>query len=240
MITLIPDLHPHTTFSHGKGSPEQNISAAIKRGLKQVGISDHSVRHLFYGIRDINRYYDELMQLKENYSSMIDVKAGIELNIISDKGDFDMPDRYLDMFDFVILGFHKGAAPKDFASLFDMFIGRNIKRLSDRHLKAFDMALASGKIDILAHPGYAISSDRFELAKICEKHGVVYEINNKHKELTSEEITRISNGTGVNFLISTDAHVPGDVGLPLHALEIAEKASLDPKRIINSDVFSND
>ena len=47
---LLYDLHTHTTYSHGKGSIEDNVREAFNQGLEFVAISDHGPGHLFYGI----------------------------------------------------------------------------------------------------------------------------------------------------------------------------------------------
>ena len=43
---MIFDYHTHTVFSHGKGTIEDNVKAAIDAGLKAVAISDHGPGHL--------------------------------------------------------------------------------------------------------------------------------------------------------------------------------------------------
>ena len=45
------DYHTHTTFSHGKGSIEDNVKVAISKGLKALAISDHGPGHLTYGVK---------------------------------------------------------------------------------------------------------------------------------------------------------------------------------------------
>ena len=47
---LYYDIHTHTTYSHGKGSIEDNAAAAVAAGLKILGISDHGPGHIGYGI----------------------------------------------------------------------------------------------------------------------------------------------------------------------------------------------
>ena len=44
------DFHTHTTYSHGKGSIEDNVKEAIKKGLKAIAITDHGPGHLTYGL----------------------------------------------------------------------------------------------------------------------------------------------------------------------------------------------
>ena len=90
---MIQDLHSHTYYSFcGKDAPEEVIEAAIKGGIKLLGITDHS-----YGIgmsrpctldnperladfqRALNAYSDHINLLKEKYASEITIKCGIEI-----------------------------------------------------------------------------------------------------------------------------------------------------------------
>ena len=48
---MVFDYHTHTTFSHGKGSIEDNVKAAIAAGLTGLAISDHGPGHLTYGVK---------------------------------------------------------------------------------------------------------------------------------------------------------------------------------------------
>ena len=48
---LTKDLHTHTLYSHGKGTPEENVLAAISCGLKTVAVSEHGPGHMFFGVR---------------------------------------------------------------------------------------------------------------------------------------------------------------------------------------------
>ena len=235
MLRLTADLHTHTVFSHGKGTPEDNIKAAISLGLSKIAISDHSYKHAFYGIRDLEGYVETILGLKEKYKDKIDVLLGIETNLLGLKGEFDLPKKYADKFDIVILGYHKGSIPPDLPSLVDIGILHSSQKLTDKHMCAFEKALSTGKIDVLAHPGYAISTDKLGLAQMCEKYGVLFEINNKHPELTAEDIHLISDNTKVNFLISTDAHHPSKVGRPENSIKKALEAGIPVSRIFNAE-----
>ena len=45
------DWHTHTTYSHGKGSVEDNVLEARRKGLESVAITDHGPGHFGYGFR---------------------------------------------------------------------------------------------------------------------------------------------------------------------------------------------
>ncbi|MBP3941649.1 MAG: PHP domain-containing protein [Christensenellaceae bacterium] len=234
MLNIYADYHTHTDMSHGTGTARENIEAAIALGLKRIAISDHSIGHAWYGIRDIDRYVDTVLSLKEEYKGKIDVLLGIELNLVGMKGDLDIPEKYADKFDIKLLGYHKCGKQVDLISAWQLGLRRLTPSLSAKHTKAFEKALATGLVDILAHPGYAVTVDKLELAHICERYGVLYEINNKHPDLTVEDIKNAAEKTNVRFVIGTDAHASAAVGKAPHSIEKTILAGIDPKRIDNA------
>ena len=71
---LMYDLHTHTTYSHGKGSVEDNVRAAMNKGLGYIAISDHGPGHIFYGI---NRLTFSIFRVKnhEKYHNVMNSKT---------------------------------------------------------------------------------------------------------------------------------------------------------------------
>ena len=66
---LFADYHTHTCFSHGTGTPEENVQAALQRGLCAIAISEHGPAHMFYGVRKekllaLRREVDRLAAMK--------------------------------------------------------------------------------------------------------------------------------------------------------------------------------
>lgn len=84
----IYELHNHTTFSDGKGSPEQMIEKAIELGYKTIGITDHicnaadghKTAHFHISFAELPDYANTLNTLKEKYRSKINLLWSVELD----------------------------------------------------------------------------------------------------------------------------------------------------------------
>ncbi|MBO4265327.1 MAG: histidinol-phosphatase [Clostridia bacterium] len=98
----VRDLHVHTVFSDGLCTPEEMVVAAMERGYKTIGISDHSYTDFdesYCMSKDkYPEYIAEICRLKEKYKDKIEVLCGIEQDYFS-----DMPQ---DGFDYVIGSVH--------------------------------------------------------------------------------------------------------------------------------------
>ena len=81
------DLHTHTLFSDGKATPEEMILAATRKGLDEIGISDHVYTAFDESYcmqkNKIQAYLDEIAALKEKYAGDIAVKCGVEYDLYS-------------------------------------------------------------------------------------------------------------------------------------------------------------
>ena len=81
------NFHTHTLFSDGHNSPEEMVCEAIDLGFKAIGFSDHSYTpsqnecSMLPGTEFDQ--FDEVKRLKYKYIDLIDVYAGIELDMNS-------------------------------------------------------------------------------------------------------------------------------------------------------------
>ncbi|MFR7473813.1 MAG: PHP domain-containing protein [Christensenellales bacterium] len=50
MIEIQADLHTHSDLSDGKGTLEENVEAAYRRGLGCIACTEHGPRHMKAGI----------------------------------------------------------------------------------------------------------------------------------------------------------------------------------------------
>ena len=66
------DWHTHTVYSHGKGTIEENVIEARRKGLESIAITDHGPGHFGYGFRrkDVPKMRAEIDALNEKYDDI--------------------------------------------------------------------------------------------------------------------------------------------------------------------------
>lgn len=107
-MEILGDYHTHTVFSHGHGSIEDNVKAAIKMGLKEIAITDHGFSHNSYGVRrmDVAKMLEEIAYLNAKYPN-IKVYAGLESNLLGLDGRVDILEEDYEWLDVLVCGYHK-------------------------------------------------------------------------------------------------------------------------------------
>ena len=236
------DIHTHTTFSHGKGSIEDNVRAAAARGLKTVGISDHGPGHVTYGVkrRNISVMRKEVERLKPLYRE-IEILLGVEANIINPSGKLDVTEEELKQFDYLLAGYHYGVFGESPAFALGLHVqnfiitnwlhaGTKTQRKLNTELTV--RAIYENNIKILTHPGDKGSFDIGEIALACADRGTLMEISTWHDWLTVEGIRQAAK-TDARFVISSDAHTPERIGDCQGAVDRIKDAGLDFERVVN-------
>ncbi len=241
-MPVLGDYHTHTVFSHGHGSIEDNVKAAIGCGLKEIAITDHGFYHDFYGVRrmDLSSMIDEVKRLRALYPQ-IKIYLGLETNLVDSTGRVDIDESDYEWMDIMICGYHKctnatnigeffGFNLPNFVSGLTKFSSKQIVRNTDAYIKALERY----KIDIISHPNYGIKTDVKEIAKAAAYYGTLLELNGKKVSLTDDEIFSILE-TGVNLIIDSDAHSPEKVGYFGVPLSYVNRLNIPVDRIANFD-----
>lgn len=242
MIKLFADYHTHTVYSHGKGNIMDNVMAARRKGLTEIAITDHGIRHFAYGvkIKDIAKMRDEIDRINENAEG-IKVLMGMECNIISTHGDIDMDDGIRKYLDILLVGFHMMVLPKTVRDAVNIY-GRNylskvfridVEGIKEANTESMIKAIRKHKIDIITHPGTRIPLDITLIAREAAKAGTALEINSHSSFMRADHVIAAA-GEGVQFVINSDAHTSEDVGNLQNGLDIAMEAGLNCDRIINA------
>ena len=238
-IKITGDYHTHTLFSHGKGSIEANVRAAIEIGLKSIGVSDHGLAHLIRGLSkdEIRASRLEVDRLNALLGDKIKVLLGVEANIISLSGTIDLKEDMWDYFDFVLVGYHPIAMFEHVSDLFKMYLRNAMPRrrttVIGRNTEALVRAMELYKIDVFTHPGFMMPVDMKLVAQAAVRTGTLLEINSKHGILSAEQI-RIAAKEGARFIIDSDAHVPFNVGNFSNALDIFIESGVPISTVVNS------
>jgi len=242
MIKLFADYHTHTIYSHGTGTIMDNVNAAREKGLKEIAITDHGLRHFTYGVKreKLKRIREEIDEINEKNKDF-KVLFGLECNIISRDGQIDIDDEAMKYMDILLVGYHMMVRLKGIPSYVNIY-GRNyLSGLSksmaeETRQKNTDIminAIKKYKVDIITHPGARISMDTGRLAEAAAITGTALEINAKSNIMTIEYL-KAAAGHGAKFVINSDAHKPEDVGNFRNAIELAEMAGLTSHQIINA------
>ena len=234
------DYHTHTTFSHGKGSIEDNVKEAVAKGLKAIAISDHGPGHLTYGVKrkDFAVMRREIERLRPLYPEL-DIYLSVEANIVSIGNHLDVTEEEKSWFDFLIGGYHYGI-PKGYCvgnwldahGLAPSSVGTSLLvKNTDMTIKA----LYENDLKILTHPGDKGRFDIKAIAEACADTNTLMEISTWHDHLTVEEI-KLAAKADVQFIVSSDAHSSRRVGSFEGGVQRALEAGLDIERIVNIEV----
>jgi DNA polymerase (family 10) len=227
---LVGALHCHSQYSDGGATINDMASAARARGLRYLGVSDHSQSNTYAGglARDaILRQHDEIDALNAQYVSQgitFRVLKGIEADILP-CGRVDYDAAFLDRFDFVIGSVHSR-------------YGMNERQMTDRVLKALD----DPHLTILGHPTGRLLLTRepyaIDIAAIIEKAGAVgvaMELNaDPHRLDIDWRACRIAQEKGALVSIGPDAHSPQGFDHLELGIANARKGWLTPANVLNT------
>lgn len=239
---IIADYHTHTTYSHGKGSIEDNVKKAINKGLKTIAITDHGSKHFIFGVSEKNllKQKEEINTILQKYPDF-QLLFGVESNITGIDGGYDITTGFENNFDIILCGFHKPVWADKFTDYFDIFYNSYSKLIYNptkeqiaKNTKAYVNLIKSKPIDIISHINYHLKVNIKEVAKAASDYGVAIEVSSRHSDCTEEDYEALFS-SNVMLTLNSDAHKPEDIGKIDKALAIVDKYSVDPKRIINSE-----
>lgn len=220
------DLHMHTTWSDGRASLEEMVSACEARGYEYLAITDHSrALAMVEGLdaEKLQRQWVELEEVQDRHPG-IRILRGMEVDILKD-GSLDLEDEMLERLDIIVISVHS-------------YFGLPAAEQTERVLKA----LAHPGPKIFGHPTGRIINRRDpieididEILHACVECGVAVEVNSHPNRLDLRDIHLWrARELGVPVLINTDAHRPGELDLAHYGVEQARRAWLSPEHVLNT------
>ncbi|HYO77514.1 MAG TPA: PHP domain-containing protein [Thermoanaerobaculia bacterium] len=218
--------HVHTTFSDGRNSVQEMLSAAHSRGWEYVGMSDHSPAAYYAGGLTPERLKEQHAEIARHEPEFAPLRVfrGTEADILHD-GTMDYGAKVLSKLDFVIASVHS-----NFKMEQDEMTERILRAMDDPNV-TFIGHLTGRKL--LARAGYSVEYDRiFEKAG---ERGVMIEINGNPNRLDLDwrHIHRAVE-RGVMFSINPDAHSIGEYNAVITGTWVARKGGLSAKHIFNT------
>lgn len=241
--TICGIYHTHSKFSkffHAKDSAQDMIAEAHKLGLKEYAISDHGVKHIF-GIRKKNiKKLREIID-EENKKRELKTLMGMELNLLGVNGETDYLDECDNMLDIRLMGVHKAGRPtfKNFFKFIlpNLFNGKS-QRVIEKNTDAYIEAIKRYKIDIVTHPQEYFKVNLVKLAEACVLYNCYLEINNKHLNISDEEMQLLLK-TDVKFIVSSDAHKKENILAVDRAIEFIIRNNVPEERLANINKLPN-
>ena len=242
-MQLFGDYHTHTTYSsgkfnskHAKGSIMENARVAKEKGLKEVGISEHGLGHKLYGLRrsNIAKMRKDIDAAKKELG--INVLLGIEANIISSAGDIDMTREEIELFDYIIVGFHQFAKAKNIKEFFKFFLpnllGVKTKKIVEQNTIALIAAMKKYPIKFISHPGVKMPVDFKRVIAAAIETDTMFEVNGKRIAYSKNDVELI-NKNNIKLIINSDGHSPKTVGEVNKPLNFAIKNKINLNKINN-------
>ncbi|MBL8099647.1 MAG: DNA polymerase/3'-5' exonuclease PolX [Anaerolineales bacterium] len=221
------DLHMHSTYSDGALSMLDMTKAAIKRGLKVIVFSDHSVSLGVANGLSIERHKQqaaEIKKLQKQFGDEITILHSSEVEIKAD-GSLDYPDDFLASLDLVVASLHSS-------------LRQPREKITERLLNAVN----NPHVDIIGHPtGREIPDregadlDMEVIFKAAAKSGVAMEMSASPYRLDLDDMhARRAKELGVLLSINTDAHSEEDYDMLPYGVAIARRAGILKDDVINT------
>ena len=243
-ILFVPaDYHTHTPLCHHAiGAPVEYALAAIGLGLDEIGISDHSpMPGPFDDWRmDLADFSDYLALVSEAREAVAPypVRLGLEVDYFAGQESWIEKLTGLAPWDYLIGAVHYLGPGWDVDN--PKWIGRfeelPVEEIWTRYFAEYERCVRSGAFDFVAHPdlvkkfGHRPAGDLrpyYEpIITALVETGTVMEVSTAGLRkpvgeiYPGPEMLAMAHAAGVEIVISSDAHAPGEVGADF---DLAEK-----------------
>lgn len=242
-MVFLGDYHTHTEYSDGVNTCETIVQQAIKRGFKQVAITDHGFLNKWMSLTPskFDKQAVEIADLRKRYPE-IEIMHGIEANIMDTRGTVDLWPESVDKLDIIVAGFHRFSDSTNYRDYvrFIMYNGffAPVLGQSARHIAlntdAFIKAIANCPIDILAHINEKATVDARAVAEVAAELGTYIELNTRHYNLLDKCMDELLK-TKCKFIVNSDGHKPEKIGNFENIAVLIEKYGIPAERIGNLD-----
>ncbi len=220
------DLQMHTSATDGKGTIDEMAEAARGLGYQYIAITDHSKRVTMALGFDAKRLREQWQTIDERNATSrgFTILKSIELDIL-ENGKLDLPDDVLAEADYVVATIHYGLTQTE-------------KELTKRLVYAAEHPW----VDAIGHPTGRMLGKRepyrFDLdavVRACVAHGCALELDGHPERMDlPDTLAAAAKQLGARFVLSTDSHQPGNLPFMKYAVDLARRAGLEARDIVNT------
>ena len=220
------DLQMHTSATDGKGTIDEMVHAARALGYQYIAITDHSKRVTMALGFDAKRLREQWRSIDERNATSrgFTILKSIELDIL-ENGKLDLRDHVLAEADYVVATIHYGLTQTE-------------KELTRRLLHAAEHPW----VDAIGHPTGRMLGKRepyrfdFDaVVRACVAHGCALELDGHPERMDlPDTLAAAAKQLGARFVLSTDSHQPGNLPFMKYAVDLARRAGLEARDIVNT------
>ena len=223
------DTHTHTIASgHAYSTIREMAKEASKKNLQALAITEHGPAmsgscHDFY-------FYNLKIVPRKYYG--VPLFLGVELNILDESGEVDIPNHLLAQMDLVIASLHKA-----------FFLGGHSEEI---YTNAYINAMKNPYVRIIGHPDDSRCLPDLEKIVIAAKEtDTLLEINNSSLSPTTFRVGTRDNVVDllelckkykVKVTTGSDAHVDERVGAFGKTLEVFNECSFPEELVVTTDI----
>jgi DNA polymerase (family X) len=228
---LTGTFHCHSDWSDGGATLAEMAAAAQARGMKYLGIADHSRSAAYAGGLSIERVRDQwaaIDALNKTFRGKFHLFKGTECDILAD-GSLDYPDELLDGFDYVVASVHS-----NFNLPREAMTRRLVQAVSNPRVTM--LGHPTGRL-LLARDGYDLDLDA--VIDAAAAAGTMIEINaNPHRLDLDALHCRRARQKGVMIVINPDAHSVGGLDDLEYGVSVARRGWLCKDDVWNTGSYN--
>ena len=222
------DVHTHTVASgHAFSTIQEMAQAAADKGLKVLGITEHSSG--IPGTCDPIYFRNLYVVPRKMYG--VNLLLGAEINIVDYEGHLDMDEHYMQMLDIRIAGIHSLCYQHG---------------TCEQNTEGMIRAISNPYIHIISHPGDGTAKLNFEpIVKAAAEHHTLLEINNSslrpcrnkvEARGNNLQILRLCKQQNIPVILGSDAHISFDIADYEYALQLVAETEFPEELIMNTSV----
>jgi len=228
------DLHSHSDWSDGGSPIEEMAMTAMELGHDYLVLTDHSPRlrvarglsaeRLARQLEVVDAVNTHLAALPGEFRLL----KGIEVDILDD-GGLDQTEEMLSRLEVRVASVHSKLAMDP-----EPMTKRMVAAIRNPWMNV--LGHCTGRL-VTGNRGTRAQS-RFDARAVfeaCAEHGVAVEINSRpERRDPPSQLLELARDVGCLFSIDSDAHAPGQLDFLVLGCERAERAGIEPERIVNT------